>query len=98
VPLLPIVGLGLIAPGFVAPLFDDRLRLAGLPVAVLYLLLPLLNLLVARVTRNDDLTALAIAITSFVGLFFGILGPAFVLIAINLAIDPGPTDEVYRVL
>jgi hypothetical protein len=51
----------------------------------MFLLLPLINLAVARITRNGAPTALSIGVTSFVGLVAAILGPAVILIVVNLS-------------
>ena len=84
-PLALTVYLPIAAPGFLHPLTDPRASIVGLPPIALFLLLPLINLVVARVTRNETATLITIAVTSFLGLVLTILGPAMVLIAINLS-------------
>src|SRR5689334_16028618 len=93
-PLAPTAFMGAIAPGFIAPLFDTRVSLLGLPFAAWLLVLPLINLLVATVTHNDTPTALSIGVTTFIGFNCMMFGPAFVLIMINL----GSTSESWRPL
>ena len=84
-PLAPAACLAIIAPGFLAPMADARVRLAGIPPIAVFLLLPLINLAVAKVTRNESVTWVTIAVTSFLGVVLAILGPAFVLILLNLS-------------
>jgi len=84
-PLVPAACLAIAAPGFLAPMAEARVRLAGIPPIAVFLLLPLINLAVAKVTRNEGATWVTIAATSFLGLVLAILGPAFVLILVNLS-------------
>jgi hypothetical protein len=51
----------------------------------MFLLLPLIDLAGARITRKGAPTALSILVTSFVGLVVAILGPAIILIVVNLS-------------
>ena len=83
-PVVPTVFMALAAPGFLEPMTDPRVSIVGLPPIALYVLLPLINLAVARVTRNETATLITIAVTSFLGMTLTILGPAVVLILINL--------------
>jgi hypothetical protein len=64
---------------------QPRVRLAGVPPIAMFLLLPLIDFAVARITRNGAATALSIGVTSFVGLVVAILGPAIILIVVNLS-------------
>jgi len=77
--------MALAAPEFLRPMTDPRASIAGLPPIAMYLVLPLMNLAVARVTRNETATLITIAVTSFLGMTLTILGPAAVLILVNLA-------------
>ena len=78
-PLVPTAVFALWVPKFVAPMFD-----AVVPLVVLVALC-LLNLGVARVSRNDTLTGLVIATTTLAGAAIAMFGSAVVLILKNLA-------------
>jgi len=78
-PLVPTALFTLAIPRFVAPMFD-----AVVPILIL-IALCLLNLGVARVSRNDTLTGLVIATTTLAGATIAMFGSAVVLILKNLA-------------
>jgi hypothetical protein len=84
-PLVPVAFLTIAAPGFFEPMADPRVSIVGLPPVALFLFLPLINLAVARVTRNEAATLVAIAVTSFLGMALAMLAPAIVLIVVNLS-------------
>ena len=84
--------LAVVAPGFFAPLLDDRVNVLGnrplIPFAGALLGLLAINLLVIRLVRSSFVQGLVLALTTTAGVFLVILMPAFVLIAVNLgAID-----------
>jgi hypothetical protein len=89
--LIPVVLAGvllLLAPGFFAPLFDDRQGVLGAPIGLAFIALfaALTGLGVAIVRRFRSAAAIVVVVVACVGpaVFIVILAPAIVLIAINL--------------
>ncbi len=87
-PLIFALVLTLIAPGFLRPLFDDRVSLIGLPAGTFLiaavLLLVTLGILAVRFVREIVLVALVLFVTTSIGMMLVLFGPASVLIMINL--------------
>ena len=86
---LALVGLlGLIAPGFLAPLGDNRVSLMGLPAGylaiALLMLLTGIGVLAVRSIRQPVVVALVLVFTTLLSLTVLTFAPAFVLIGINL--------------
>ena len=88
VPLGFAVLLALIAPGFFAPLLDDRVNVFGLPAMIPFagalLALMAIDLLVAAFVRSAFVQGIVVALTTTAGLFLVILAPALALIAMSL--------------
>jgi hypothetical protein len=88
IPALLMAFLFAAAPGFLQPLFDTRGTIAGIPVgpAVLALfgLLTATGLGAVRFLRSPLAIVVALVCTT-AALYLVILGPAMVLIAVNLA-------------
>ena len=69
-PLLPTALMALTVPAFELPMFE-------VPVPILCLaLLSLANLGVGRASRSDTAPAVAVGLTTMVGVVFGLFGPA----------------------
>ena len=85
--------LGVVAPGFFAPLLDDRVNVFGTPALVPFAgaLVGLLaiDLLVIGLVRSSFLQGLVLAVTTAAGVLLVILVPAMARIAVTLdgAID-----------
>ena len=88
VPIGFAVVLALIAPGFFAPLADDRATVFGvvplIPFAGALLVLLVVNVLVLFLVRSPFVQGLVTALCTTAGVFLAILAPAITLIAINL--------------
>ena len=73
---------------FLAPLGDDRVSLLGLPAGAFFvaavLLLALLGGLAVRYVRSPVIVGAVLIFTTSIGLMLVIMGPAVVLIMINL--------------
>ena len=79
----------IVAPAFLDPLFTGHAGIPGLPPIVIYVALlaglAAANMLALRLVRSEVAVGILVAVTTTVGLFIVILGPAIVLIADNLA-------------
>jgi hypothetical protein len=88
VPVAFAVFLALIAPGFYAPLLDERMNVIGLPAVIPFggVLVALLaiDLLVAAFVRSSFVQGLTLAVTTTAGVFLVILAPALARIAVAL--------------
>ena len=73
---------------FLAPLGDDRVSLLGLPAGTFFvsavLLLTLMGALAVRYVRSPVIVGAVLIFTTSIGLMLVIMGPAVVLIMINL--------------
>ena len=79
----------IVAPAFMDPLFTDHAGIPGLPPIVLCVALlaglAAANMLALRLVRSEVAVGIVVAVTTTIGLFIVILGPAIVLIADDLA-------------
>jgi hypothetical protein len=87
-PLALLVLLAVLAPNFLSPLFDDRVSLVGTPAGFWFvgivLLLAAIGVATVRVVRHPVLVGAVLLVTTFLGLNIVLLGPAVILIMINL--------------
>ena len=87
-PLLLAIVLTLLAPGFTAPYFDDRIMVAGMPIGLVLLALisalTAIGVLVVRVFRSWLAVVVCVVLCVMPALFVLVFGPAVILIAINL--------------
>src|SRR5690348_7032081 len=88
IPIGFAVVLALVAPGFFAPLLDDRANVFGqpslIPFAGALLLLLAIDLLVLYAVRSPLVRGLVLAVTTTGGVFLVILAPAITIIALSL--------------
>jgi hypothetical protein len=82
-PVVPLLVFAFSIPRFAEPLFDPRLSIVGLPAAALVLPLVVVNLVAARI--NATVGAVTVVLTSVLGFLWAMLGPAVVLIVINVS-------------
>jgi hypothetical protein len=79
----------IVAPAFLDPLFTGHAGIPALPPIVLYVALlaglAAANMLALRLVRSEVAVGILVAVTTTIGLFIVILGPAIVIIADNLA-------------
>jgi len=79
----------IVAPAFLDPQFTGHAGIPGLPPIVLYVALlaglAAANMLALRLVRSEVAVGILVAVTTTIGLFIVILGPAIVLIADDLA-------------
>jgi len=82
--------LAVLAPAFYAPLFEEPVRIMGLPPAASFfgtlIALVAANLLAVRFVRSTVAVWIVIVVTTTFGTFVAVLGPAIVLIAANMAL------------
>ena len=87
-PLALGVFLWLAAPGFLVPLGDQRVSLAGLPggwlLVVLFAAMTAVAVTVAITVRSALVAAVVVVLLTGISFWLVILGPAIVLIAIGL--------------
>ena len=87
-PIVLLVIMALLAPGFMAPLTDDRVSLMGRPAGDLRLgilvLLAVIGIATVRFVRHPVLVGLVLFLTTSIGLTVLILAPSAILILINL--------------
>ena len=87
-PLVFALALTLVVPGFLSPLADNRISLLGLPGGAFLLapvlLLVTLGILAVRFVRQIVLVALVLLVTTPIAMMLVLIGPAIVLIMINL--------------
>ncbi len=87
-PLVLLFLLPVAAPNFLSPLFDDRVSLLGAPAGLWFvgivLLLAAIGVATVRVVRHPVVVGVVLFVTTVLGLNFVLLGPAVVLIMINL--------------
>ena len=80
--------LELVAPGFLSPLADDRIRLMGMPAGflaiALLVLLAVIGIVAVRSIRQPVVVAIVLVFTTLLALTVLTFAPAFILIAINL--------------
>ena len=88
VPIGFAVVLALVAPGFYAPLVDERAGILGqpplIPFAGALLGLLVVDLLVLFLVRSSFVQGLVMALSTTAGVFLVILAPAVIQIALNL--------------
>jgi hypothetical protein len=88
IPIAFALLLELLSHDFLAPLGDGRISLLGLPLgaylAAVVLLLAVLGALAVRYVRSPLIVGAVLIFTTSIGLMLVIMGPAVVLIAINL--------------
>jgi hypothetical protein len=88
-PAVLLIFLAIVAPGFLAPLADDRLTIVGVPlivpVVLLFVGVVVAVAWIARRTRSPVVAIVLAAAWVPLGLFIVILSPAIVLIAVNLS-------------